>query len=73
MLPNNNDYVRYLHCEIILAMDYQLDLRQQTELIESIVKENRNMNAFVAFLYLVNLHSQDSFQYTDVKIILTLL
>jgi hypothetical protein len=67
MLPDNNDYVRCLHCEIILAMDYQLGLRQQTELRISTIKENKNV--FVAFLYLMNLNSQDSFQYTEVIIL----
>jgi hypothetical protein len=71
MLQNKNNYVRFLHYEIILEMDYQLYNRQQTELIISMIKENKNMNVFVAFLYFMNLNSQDRFQYTDVMIILT--
>jgi hypothetical protein len=71
MLPNNNDYGRFLHCEIILEMDYQLGLRQQTEFIISMNKDNKNMNTFVAFLYHMNPNSQDSFQNTDFMIILT--
>jgi hypothetical protein len=56
-------------------MDYQQYNRQQNELIICMIKENKNMNAFVAFLYFMNLNSQDSFQYsyTYVMIILNTL
>jgi hypothetical protein len=42
-------------------MDYYVGLRQQTELIISMIEENKNMNAFVAFLYLMNLNSTRQF------------